>query len=73
VLLAARDVSFLIEGKDKATVLKEVLLGPYDPEVHPSQLIRPENGKLMLLLDGAAASGLPASGADGWGRLELGE
>jgi 6-phosphogluconolactonase len=72
VLLAGRDVSFLIEGSDKAEVLKEVLLGPYDPETHPSQLIRPVSGRLLFLLDEGAGAELPTVGADGWGRLEIG-
>lgn len=71
VLLAARDVSFLIQGAVKAQVLKDVLLGPYDPEKYPSQLIQPASGKLVLLLDEAAAAGLPPVGEDGWGQLEI--
>jgi len=37
-----------------------VLLGPYQPETYPSQIIRPASGKLALLLDAAAATKLPA-------------
>jgi 6-phosphogluconolactonase len=53
------EVAFLIEGAAKAEVLREVLLGPYDPEAKPSQLIRPASGKLTMLLDKAAAAKLP--------------
>jgi 6-phosphogluconolactonase len=71
VINRGRDVVFLIEGESKAQVLHDVLLGPYDPEAKPSQLIRPASGALTLLLDEAAAAKLPAAGANGVGRLEL--
>jgi 6-phosphogluconolactonase len=61
VINAAKDVVFLIEGAGKAERLAEVLLGKYDPETLPSQLIRPLNGKLTFLLDAAAAKLLPAT------------
>lgn len=51
-------VAFLIQGQAKAEVLREVLLGPRDPERLPAQLIRPE-GKLLWMVDEAAASQLP--------------
>lgn len=60
VINRARDVAFLIEGAGKAQVLHEVLQGPYDPESKPSQLIRPDSGRLEMLLDAAAAAQLPA-------------
>ncbi|HEY4382491.1 MAG TPA: 6-phosphogluconolactonase [Acidobacteriaceae bacterium] len=71
VINHAREVVFLIEGAAKTDVLHEVLLGPYDPETHPSQLIRPESGKLAMLLDTTAAAKLPPPGADGLGTLQL--
>ena len=71
VINQARDVVFLIQGGDKAEVLKEVLYGTYDPETRPSQLIRPKSGNLLFLLDSAAAASLPAPGADGTGRMEI--
>jgi len=49
-------VVFLVSGKDKALPLKAVLEGRYEPEQLPAQLIRPESGKLIWLLDSAAAS-----------------
>ena len=39
VINDAAEVFFLIGGQDKAQILKEVLLGPRDPERLPSQLI----------------------------------
>ena len=59
VLNQGREVVFLIEGEAKAQVLHDVLLGPYEPETRPSQLIRPASRRLMFLLDSAAASKLP--------------
>ena len=71
VINRAREVAFLIEGAGKAQVLHDVLLGAYDPETRPSQLIRPESGKLTFLLDAAVAAQLPAPDKDGAGTLEL--
>ncbi len=59
VINQGRQVAFLIEGAAKTEVLHEVLQGKYDPETHPSQLIRPASGKLLFLLDSAAAAKLP--------------
>jgi 6-phosphogluconolactonase len=66
----AAEVFFLVAGEDKAQVLKEVLMGPRDPERLPSQLVAPANGILSLLLDRAAAALLPAPDAQGCGVLE---
>lgn len=75
VINLGRDVVFLIEGAGKTDVLHSVLMGKYDPETLPSQLIRPQSGTLHLLLDAAAAAKLPkiGAGSDGSeeGRLEL--
>jgi 6-phosphogluconolactonase len=49
-------VIFMVTGADKAPALKAVLEGPYEPEQLPSQLIQPEDGKLLWLVDTAAAS-----------------
>jgi 6-phosphogluconolactonase len=71
VIIEARDVFFLIGGKDKAEPLHGVLQGAYDPETLPSQLIQPKSGNLLLLLDRDAASLLPAPDANGTGHLEI--
>jgi 6-phosphogluconolactonase len=71
VINEAGDVFFLIAGKAKAQPVRDVLLGKYDPETLPSQLIRPRSGRLLMLLDRDAAALLPAPGADGVGRLEI--
>jgi 6-phosphogluconolactonase len=70
VINEARNVFFLIGGKDKADPLHRVLQGAYDPETLPSQLIQPKSGKLLLLLDKDAASLLPPVDEHGIGRLE---
>lgn len=61
VINQAAEVVFEVEGKAKTEVLAEVLTGPRDPERLPAQLIRPANGKLLFLLDEAAAAMLPAA------------
>jgi 6-phosphogluconolactonase len=58
VLNAARCVAFLVSGTDKATVLKTVLEEDAPGEQYPSKLIQPSNGKLIWLVDRAAASAL---------------
>jgi len=70
VINHASSVFFLIGGADKAGVLKEVLMGPRDPERLPSQLIWPSSGILTLILDKAAAALLPATDGQGCGVLE---
>jgi len=71
VINAARDVFFLVDGAKKADPLGRVLQGPYDPETLPSQLIQPQNGRLLFYLDGAAAAQLPPPDAQGTGTLEI--
>jgi 6-phosphogluconolactonase len=58
VLNAARNVSFLVSGGDKATVLREVLQGSAPGEKYPSKLVRPSAGKLIWFVDRAASSEL---------------
>lgn len=53
-----RTVAFLVSGREKAEVLRQVMLGPREPDRLPAQLIVPE-GKLLWLTDEAAASLLP--------------
>ncbi|MFZ0629889.1 MAG: 6-phosphogluconolactonase [Acidobacteriaceae bacterium] len=71
VIDAGRDVFFLIEGPAKADPVGHVLTGAYDPETLPSQFIQPQNGRLVFLLDRAAAAHLPAPNAQGIGTLEI--
>jgi 6-phosphogluconolactonase len=55
VLNSARRVVFLVAGTDKAMPLKAVLDGPLEPEQLPAQLIRPESGRLLWIVDRYAA------------------
>jgi 6-phosphogluconolactonase len=71
VITAGREVAFLIEGKEKEAMVKQVFTGPYDPETTPAQLIRPASGVLTLMMDVAAATGLPGPPQVGETRLEL--
>ncbi len=58
LLNASRCVAFLVSGIDKAAALHEVLEGSAAGEKYPSKLVRPSNGKLIWMVDRAAASGL---------------
>lgn len=51
---AAR-VMFIVGGESKAQAVKNILQGPRDPERFPAQLIAPEDGEVLWLLDKAAA------------------
>ncbi|MEO8535260.1 MAG: 6-phosphogluconolactonase [Flavobacterium sp.] len=42
-------------GEKKAHALKEVLNGEYNPNTYPMQLIKPESGELLFLVDKKAA------------------
>jgi 6-phosphogluconolactonase len=56
---AAHNVTFLVSGENKAVPLYEVLHGAYQPDLYPSQLIRPTQGNLRFMVDTPAASRLP--------------
>ncbi len=60
----ARNVTFVAGGGDKAETLKAVLEGPYQPDLYPSQMIRPRNGSLLWMVDEAAASQLSETKSD---------
>ncbi len=49
-------IIFMVTGADKALALKAVLEGPFEPEQLPAQLLQPQNGKLLWLVDTAAGS-----------------
>jgi 6-phosphogluconolactonase len=55
ILNQAATVLFLVTGADKAPALQAALEGPSDPERLPAQLIRPAAGRLIWLVDRAAA------------------
>lgn len=52
----AATVVFVVTGSAKASVVREVVEGPYDPDRLPAQLIRPTQGRLCWYLDGPAAN-----------------
>jgi 6-phosphogluconolactonase len=52
---AAAHVTFLVSGVGKAERLREVLDGPHQPDVLPAQIVRPTDGRLLWLVDAAAA------------------
>ena len=54
----AANVLFLVAGADKAESLHAVLKGPRQPEVFPSQLVQPADGRLLWLVDVAAGQSL---------------
>jgi 6-phosphogluconolactonase len=58
IINAARQVAFLVSGTNKAEVLQQVLEGPYQPVVLPSQSINPTRGELRWLVDAPAAGKL---------------
>jgi len=61
VLNAARSVAFLVSGVDKAAALHEVLETDVPGEQYPSKLVRPSDGRLIWLVDRAAASELSSA------------
>ena len=52
---AARQVMFLVSGAGKATIVHEILQGKPAVDKHPAEGVRPTDGKLIWLLDEAAA------------------
>jgi|SRR3984957_2863688 6-phosphogluconolactonase len=61
VINAARSVAFLVSGVDKAAPLHAVLETDASGEQYPSKLIHPTDGKLVWLIDRAAASQLTST------------
>ena len=59
ILNRAAEVRLLVTGADKAGALREALTGPREPERLPVQLVAPEAGRLVWLVDRAAASEVP--------------
>ncbi len=51
----SRYAIFLVAGAGKANALANVLEGPRNPELYPSQLVAPEPGQLVYILDVNAA------------------
>jgi 6-phosphogluconolactonase len=54
VLNHAAEIIFLVSGENKAEILKHVLQGP-QTDAYPCQRVQPVNGRLLWLVDKAAA------------------
>jgi len=59
VFNSARMIVFMATGEKKAKTLAEVLSDRYNPAQYPAQRINPNDGRLIWLVDKAAASRLP--------------
>ena len=58
ILNRARELRILVAGEDKAATLRAVFQERRDPERMPVQLIQPDGGRLVWLIDRAAAGAL---------------
>jgi 6-phosphogluconolactonase len=56
ILNRAANITFLISGAGKSWTLQKVVYGAYQPDRFPSQVIRPDNGNLLWLIDEDAAA-----------------
>lgn len=54
----AAEVLFLVSGEEKAPAVHAVLEGEHNPGLVPAQVVRPVDGKLLWMLDRAAARDL---------------
>jgi len=54
----AHNIIFLVEGENKAAILKTVLTADYQPDKFPAQRIKPLNGNLYWFIDSKAAAHL---------------
>jgi 6-phosphogluconolactonase len=59
VFNSAHMITFMATGEKKAQTLAEVLSDSYNPELYPAQRIDPTDGKVIWLVDEAAASKVP--------------
>jgi 6-phosphogluconolactonase len=62
VLNAARCVTFLVCGTDKTAMVKNILEEGVAVDPYPAGLVQPTAGRLIWMLDRAAASGLSSKG-----------
>lgn len=53
---AASHIMFMVSGQHKAQAVREVLQGDFHPDQCPAQLIQPDDGELIWMLDAAAAA-----------------
>jgi 6-phosphogluconolactonase len=55
VINAAHAVVFAVEGAEKAQIMATVYDGPRDPVRYPAQIVQPNSGRLVWLVDRLAA------------------
>lgn len=55
---AARHINLYVLGESKAQIVKQVLTGPYDPDMWPVQRIGVPDHKALWILDNSAGSAL---------------
>lgn len=53
---ASANIIFLVNGEEKASALRAVLEGDYDPQRWPAQLTRKNEGSMIWFVDEGAAS-----------------
>ena len=63
VLNLASNVTFVVSSASKSLRLAQVLEGPFNPDLLPAQAIRPRQGRLIWMVDEAAAARLRAAPA----------
>ncbi len=63
VLNHAAVVIFLVSGAEKVAALAAVVEGERQVDLYPAQIIQPEDGALVWLVDNAAAQGLTRKGS----------
>lgn len=56
VINKAKNIMFIVVGKNKAEIVSSVLQGVFQPRIWPAQLIKPVNGNLLWMLDEDAAA-----------------
>ncbi len=55
VINAAHTVAFAVEGSEKAEILRTVYEGAIDPTAYPAQIVKPDDGRLIWIVDTLAA------------------
>jgi 6-phosphogluconolactonase len=56
IINAAGTVVFFVTGSGKAAVVRDVIEGPWRPDVLPAQVVRPDGGEPLWMLDRDAAA-----------------
>ena len=56
VINKAARITFIVAGLEKAQAIANVLESPRNPDAFPAQIVQPENGTVLWLIDQAAAS-----------------